>query len=442
VDTAIRCARVVTPSGERPAAVGINDGRIVAVEPVDADLRARRDITLDDGIALLPGLVDTHVHMQDPGHTAWETFDSGTRAAARGGITTLIDMPLDSLPVTVSPAALAVKRAAARGRVHVDVGFWGGVTPWNLGQLEAFGNAGVFGFKCFLADSGLPEFPAIGLPVLRDALRELATFNGLLLVHAEDAEALSGTPAGAGGVYARFLAARPASIEERAVAAVLDAVRSTGGRAHIVHVSSARSAAMIASARADGLRLSAETCPHYLALADTDVADGDTSFKVSPPIRDPANRDALWTHLAAGSLDLIVSDHSPCAAEDKHRGGGDFDRAPAGVSSLQVALPVVWTQARRRGHTLADIARWMSAAPAALAGLTRKGAIEVGRDADLCAFAPDQSFVVDPAELHHRQPVTPYAGRRLDGVVGPTWLAGVPVDFSHPRGRLLHRADP
>ena len=440
LDTVIRAARVVTPAGERPAAVGVLGGRIAVVAPVDADLAAVRDITLDDGHALLPGLVDTHVHLQDPGNADWEGFDSGTRAAAAGGITTVVDMPLDSVPVTVTVEALAAKVAAAAGRSHVDIGFWGGVTPGNIGQLKDLHDRGVLGFKCFLADTGSPDFPPVNDVDLRRALLVLSTFGGLLLVHAEDDAALRQVPRGAGRDYARFLAARPPSIEDRAVAAVIAAVRDTGYGAHVVHVSSATSAALIARARATGAAVTAETCPHYLTFVDTDIPAGDTAYKVCPPIRDAANRDALWAHLAAGALDMVVSDHSPCAVRDKR--AGDFDAAFGGVSSLQVSLPATWTQARRRGFGLPDVATWMSTRPAALAGLPRKGAIAVGRDADLCVFAPEESFVVDPGALHHRQPVTPYAGRRLAGVVVQTWLAGTPVDFDQPRGRALRRGEP
>ncbi len=437
LELVIRAARVVTPAGERAAAVGIRGGRIAAVEPFDAELPAGREIVLDEQHALLPGLVDTHVHLQEPGHADWEGFDSGTRAAAAGGVTTVVDMPLDSVPVTVTVDGLAAKLAAAVGRGHVDIGFWGGVTPDNIERLAQLHERGVLGFKCFLADTGSPDFPPIGDADLRRALRVLAGFGGRLLVHAEDGAAVALVPAGAGGDYARFLAARPPGIEDAAVATVIAAVRDTGYAAHVVHVSSAGSAALIADARAAGLAVTAETCPHYLTLADTDVPHGGTAYKVCPPIRDAANRDALWAQLAGGGLDMVVSDHSPCAVGDK--GAGDFDTAFGGVSSLQVSLPATWTAARRRGFGLADLAGWMSTRPAELAGLPRKGAITVGRDADLCVFAPDETFVVDPGALHHRQPLTPYAGRRLAGVVVQTWLAGRPVDFDHPRGRLLRR---
>ncbi|WP_425825587.1 allantoinase AllB [Streptomyces fractus] len=440
LDTVVRAERVMTPDGERPASIGIGHGRIHCVEDLEAVLPAREEVRVDPDVVVLPGLVDTHVHLQDPGQSGWEGFDSGTRAAAAGGITTVVDMPLDSLPVTVDIPALDAKRCAAQGRCHVDVGFWGGVTPTNIHRLHDLHRAGVLGFKCFLANTGLAEFPPVTTQELKAALAEIGTFGGVLAVHAEDGgqqpvDASNG-PAD-GRRYRDFLATQPADVEDRAIAAVIDATRAVAGRSHIVHVSSARGADLIRAAQADGVTVSAETCPHYLALAADQVPDGDTTFKVCPPIRDVANRDRLWAALGRGTLQMVVSDHSPCALEHKALEHGDFAEAFGGISSLQVALPVVWTEARRRGHTLGDIATWMAQRPAAFMGLPHKGAIARGRDADLCLLAPDETFTVDPAALHHRQPVTPYAGRELFGVVRQTWLRGRPVDFTHPRGQLL-----
>jgi allantoinase len=439
LDTLLRAERVVTSAGERPAAVGVRGGRIEVVDDLDAPLVAVEEVRVDAGRVLMPGLVDTHVHLQDPGHTDWEDFDSGTRAAARGGITTLIDMPLDSLPVTVDVDALKLKVHAATGRIHVDVGFWGGVTPTNLHLLADLYDAGVFGFKCYLANTGLDEFPPISADVLESALRQLDRFGGLLLVHAEDGDALDRAPATGGRTYRHFLDAHPVSIEVTAVARVIEAVRATGGRAHIVHVSSSAAAARIERAHREGLAISGETCPHYLAISCDEVPDGDTSFKVCPPIRDRSNREELWRLVGSGTLGMVVSDHSPCAIEHKNVDTGDFGAAFGGVSSLQVSLPVVWTEARRRGFAVADVARWMSSKPAELAGLGHKGAIAPGRDADFCVLAPDESFVVRPEDLHHRQPITPYAGRELSGRVVETWLRGERVRFDQPRGRVLDR---
>ncbi|MEV6057087.1 allantoinase AllB [Streptomyces sp. NPDC052107] len=437
VDTVVRADRVMTSEGERAACIGIVNGRIRYVEDIETAIPAWEEVRVEPDVVVLPGLVDTHVHLQDPGQSDWEGFDSGTRAAAAGGVTTVVDMPLDSLPVTVDVPSLEIKRKAASGRSHVDVGFWAGVTPSNIPRLGELHRAGVLGFKCFLANTGLPEFPPVSVDELKAALVELKSFDGVLAVHAEDADEMAAIPLVPGRSYHDFLAAHPPHIEDVAVTAVIDATRATGGRSHIVHVSSAQAADLIHAARAEGLSISAETCPHYLTLTSAEVPDGDTSFKVCPPIRDGANADRLWAALRGGSLGMIVSDHSPCAVEHKALDHGDFSAAFGGISSLQIGLPAVWTEARRRGHSLADVANWMARRPAEFIGLPHKGAISPGYDADLCFLAPDEKFTVEPAALHHRQPIIPYAGRELHGVVRQTWLRGRRIDFSSPRGQLL-----
>ena len=437
-DLAIRAPRMVTALGELAGTVGIRDGQIAAIEPLDHEFAARDTLTLDGDVVLLPGLVDSHVHVCEPGNSEWEGFATATRAAAAGGITTLVDMPLDSIPTTVNLAALEAKRQAAKGQCWIDVGFWGGVIPGNLADLAALDGAGVLGFKCFLADSGSDDFPPIDIPQMEAALRVLRALEAPLLVHAESAEAIARIPATSGSSYADYLASRPRGVENLAIAQVIEAVRATRGRAHILHLSSADSLPMIASARRDGLRLSVESCPHYLTLTAEEVPDGATAFKCSPPVREAANRDLLWDGLRDGVIDLIASDHSPCTVAMKELGSGDFGTAWGGVSSLQLGLPVIWSAARERGFSLWDIVRWMSAGPAALAGLSRKGGIALGYDADFCVFAPDESFVVDPATLFHRHPISPYAGRSLTGVVRQTLLKGRPID-PEPRGRLLSR---
>ncbi|WP_431884852.1 allantoinase AllB [Micromonospora wenchangensis] len=429
-DLVLRSRRVITPAGERPAAVCVRDGRIAAVE----DYHAVDGQDLGE-LALLPGLVDTHVHVNEPGRTEWEGFRSATLAALAGGVTTIIDMPLNSLPPTVTVDALRVKRRAAAGQCHVDVGFWGGAVPDHLADLAALYAAGVFGFKAFLVDSGVPEFPPLDPAGLRQAL---AAVDATFLIHAEDPAELRVAPNSVR--YADFMASRPPAAERRAVAGVLDAARATGARVHILHLSAAETLPLIAQARRDGLRVTVETCPHYLTLMAEDVADGATQFKCCPPIRGAGNRDALWAGLASGIIDCVVSDHSPCTPELKHADVGDFATAWGGIASLQLGLPVVWTEARRRGHELADLVRWMARHPAEIAGLCGKGRIEAGATADLVAFDPDTTFSVDPALLRHRHAVTPYAGRMLAGVVRGTWLGGQPVAPSGPpRGRLLSR---
>ncbi|MGZ4644266.1 MAG: allantoinase AllB [Blastococcus sp.] len=433
-DVVVRSRRVVLPDGVRPAAVHTRDGRITAVTGFD-DVPGDA-VTLADDEVLLPGLVDSHVHVNEPGRTEWEGFASATRAAAAGGVTTIVDMPLNSIPATVSLEALHVKRQAAKGQVAVDVAFWGGAVPGNIDQLREMHEAGVVGFKCFLPDSGVPEFPPLDDAGLRAALAELATFDGLLIVHAEDGAVLAAAPQPRGPSYAAFLASRPGMAEESAIGQVVAAARDTGARAHIVHLSDADAVPMLRTARAAGVRITVETCPHYLTFAAEAVPDGATSFKCCPPIREASHREALWAALTDGDIDQVVSDHSPCTPDLKLLEAGDFGQAWGGIASLQVALPVVWTGARARGLGLEHVVRWMAEAPARLAGLPGKGAIAVGRDADLVAFAPDERWTV--GALHHRNPVTPYAGRELLGAVRRTWLRGKPADGS-PIGRLLDR---
>jgi allantoinase len=438
-DTVFRARRLVTAAGEGSGCVGVADGRIATVEPLDTRLEGRRTVELGDDVVLLPGLVDTHVHVNEPGRTEWEGFATATRAAAAGGVTTIIDMPLNSIPPTVDVAALEVKRKSAAGQCLVDVGFWGGAIPGNLGELRALHDAGVFGFKCFLLHSGVEEFPPLHPANLDAYLATLAGFDGLMIVHAEDSHAIDRAPDPHGGHYLDFLASRPRTAENLAIAHVIEAARATRARAHILHLSSSDAVPMLAGARRDGVRVTAETCPHYLVLTAEEVPDGATQFKCCPPVREAANRELLWQGLADGTIDCVVSDHSPCTPELKRLDSGDFGLAWGGISSLEIGLPVVWTEARRRGFALADVVRWMAEGPARLVGLRRKGRIAPGGDADLCVFAPDETFVVDPERLHHKHPITPYAGRPLTGVVRGTWLRGEELTGDEPRGRLLTR---
>jgi allantoinase len=438
-DLVFRAPRAVTADGEVARCVGVRDGRVAAVEPLAAGLSGERTVTLSDDEVLLPGLVDTHVHVNEPGRTEWEGFASATRAAAAGGVTTILDMPLNSIPPTVDVAALEVKRKAAAGQLHVDVGFWGGAVPGNLDTLRGLHDAGVFGFKCFLLDSGVDEFPPLDAGELDRCLRVLSAFQALLVVHAEDAESVRRAPAAHGQRYADFLRSRPRGAENVAVAQVIERARRTGARVHVLHLSSSEALPMLRGARRDGVRVSAETCPHYLTFDAETIRDGATEFKCCPPIREAGNRELLWQGLADGTIDLVVSDHSPCTPELKRV--GDFGVAWGGIASLQLGLPAVWTAARARGHTLVDVVRWMAEGPADLVGLRRKGRIALSGDADLCVFAPDQAFVVDAGRLHHRHPVTPYAGRPLAGVVRGTWLRGHQVTGDRCRGTLLNRGE-
>jgi allantoinase len=424
-----RAQRVITPHGETALNIGVTGGRIVAVTP--GELIGHTVVELAEDEVLLPGLVDSHVHVNEPGRTEWEGFASATRAAAAGGVTTIIDMPLNSIPATVDVAALNVKKKAALGQCHVDVGFWAGAIPGNVPELRALHREGVFGFKCFTSPSGVEEFPELSWAEVKLAMTEIVSFDGLLIAHAEDPGSLSEPT---GGSVAEFLDSRPPEAELQAIAQVIEAARVTGCRAHIVHLSAARGITQIAAAQDQGVRITAETCPHYLTLTAAEAAS--TAFKCCPPIRDGGNQDRLWDGLAAGYLACVVSDHSPCTAELKR---GDFATAWGGIASLQLGLPVIWTAARARGFSLDDVVRWMAAGPADLVGLTRKGRIEVGADADFCVFAPDSGWTVDPAALHHKNAVTPYAGAELTGVVRSSWLAGSKIDLTEPRGRFLTR---
>jgi allantoinase len=427
----------------RAVSVTVAGGRITGVRPHNAAVPEGARLKDYGELVVLPGLVDTHVHINDPGRTEWEGFATATRAAAAGGITTVLDMPLNSLPPTTTPAHLDVKRAVAGPKVSVDVGFWGGAIPGNGRELRPLHEAGVFGFKCFLSPSGVEEFPELDQDGLAAALAEITGFGGLLIVHAEDPARLAAAPAPDGSRrYADFLASRPRDAENDAIARLISLARKLDARVHVLHLSSADALPLIAEAKRDGVRVSVETCPHFLTLTAEQVPDGATEFKCCPPIREAANQDALWAGLADGTIDCVVSDHSPCTADLKVP---DFGAAWGGISSLQLGLPAVWTAARHRGHQLTEVARWMASAPAALAGLHSKGAIAAGRDADFAVFDPDAAFTVDPAGLQHRNRVTAYAGQTLHGTVVATWLRGELIaDRGEPvarRGRLLMRAD-
>jgi allantoinase len=424
MDLVLRAERVLLDGEVKPAAVAVSGGHIVDVGTVDSDHLTVAETVVPSNAVLMPGFVDTHVHINEPG-TEWEGFATATAAAAVAGITTLVDMPLDSNPVTTSVEALGVKKAAAQDCCHVDVGFWGGVVPENLGDLAGLAEAGVAGFKCFLTGSGNPNFEPLTPEQLWAAMSVIADLDSVLLVHAESRQVIDGSPRPCGRDYSSFLDSRPDAAEEDAVALVLDAAAATGARAHIVHISSATVLPLLAEAKRSTVSVSAETCPHYLTFAAEAVPDGGTEYAACPPIRASANRDALWQALTDGTLDMVVSDHSPCAPELK--GDGDFGRAFGGISSLELGPRAVWTQAVARGFGLAELSDWMSERPAKLAGLTDRGRIAEGLRADLCVFDPDASAVVDAKALRHRHPVSPYDGACLRGSVLQTWVAGRPV---------------
>lgn len=427
VELVVRGRRVVTPRGVGPGAIGIDGGKIAAVEELDA-VGAGVPVEEAGDLVVLPGLVDSHVHVNEPGRADWEGFATATRAAAAGGVTTLVDMPLNSIPATTTVAALAAKRAAAAGQLSVDVGFWGGVVPGNLAELEPLHRAGVLGFKAFLVDSGVDEFAATPLAELELAAAEIARLGSVLLVHAELAEHLGEAPPSGRPErrrHAAWEASRPPRSESEAIAALAEIVRRTGCGVHVVHLTSNAGLARVRAARHAKLPLSAESCPHYLHFASEEVPDGGTAWKCAPPIRGAGERDALWGGLDDGSIALVASDHSPSPPSRKALDSGDFFDAWGGIASLELALPATWTAARQRGFGVERLAAWMSAAPARLAGLdARKGAIAAGYDADLVLFDPEAAFTARGALLHHRHPTTPYEGRTLRGVVRRTFLRG------------------
>lgn len=437
-DLIIRGRQVVLPDVVGPCSILIRDGRIVAVRDYEVEGEV---IDVKPGSVIMPGLVDTHVHVNSPGRTEWEGFPSATRAAAAGGVTTLVDMPLNSIPATTTLAAFETKLETARNNCFIDVGFWGGVVPGNTGELAKMFEAGVVGFKCFLVPSGVDEFPHVTEDDLREAMPELARLDALLIVHAELPGPIKAT-SDAAADYGSFLASRPRAAENEAVEMMIRLSREFDTRVHIVHLSSADAVPLLREAQAAGIKITAETCPHYLHFAAETIAAGATEFKCCPPIREHENREELWRGLADGTIDMIVSDHSPCPGEMKLREIGDFMNAWGGIASLQLRLPVVWTEARRRGFALEELVRWLCWNPAKQVGLhTRKGAIAEGFDADLVVWDPEAEFMVDAAALHHRHKITPYAGEVLSGVVQNTFLRGQKIyDGGHvngPHGKFI-----
>jgi allantoinase len=451
MDLVIRSRRVVTPEGVRPASVHIARGKIVAVaEHGDAP----QGVPLVDAgdLAVSPGIVDAHVHVNEPGRTEWEGFETATRAAAKGGVTTLVDMPLNSIPATTTVVALEEKRAAAEGKCVIDVGLWGGAVPGNASELVKMLDAGALGFKCFMVDSGVAEFAHVGEADLRAAMGALAESQAPLLCHAELAgpidAALSVIRDKDPRAYATYLASRPPKAEELAIELLVNLCRESRARVHVVHLSAANALDTVRRAKSEGLPFSAETTPHYLHFAAEEIPDGATAYKCAPPIRERENRERLWGALDEGLVDVVVSDHSPCTPALKKLEEGDFAAAWGGIASLQLGLSIIWTDAKKRGKGLSDVARWMSLGPARLTGLTQKGQISRGFDADLVIWNPEAEQRVEPANIAHRHKITPYALETLSGVVHQTYVRGEKVfDRSAPVtrapfGRILRREAP
>ncbi|MCW2830492.1 MAG: allantoicase [Aeromicrobium sp.] len=438
---AIQARRVLVNGVFVPATVSVDHGTITAIGPYD-DAPEGLILRPADSAYVVPGIVDTHVHINEPGRTSWEGFFSATEAAALGGATTLVDMPLNSVPPTTTVEHLRLKQQAATDQLMVDVGFWGGAVPGNIADLEPLWDAGVFGFKCFLADSGVDEFPPLDPEQFTTALIEIARFGGLMIVHAEDARVLAEAPSRPSRSYRDFVLSRPDEAETTAIAQVLDGARETGARVHILHLSSARAVDLIADARAEGLPVTVETCPHYLSFSAETIPDGASQFKCCPPIRDSGNREALWQALRDGIIDMIVSDHSPATAAEKDRGGGDLQQAWGGVSGLQVGFSVLAHEARRRAIPLADLSRWMSTNTADLVGLHRKGRIEIGADADFAVYDTSVELRVEATRLAHRNPISAYDGIRYGGRVTRSVVRGNAIDVErvdHTFGEQLIR---
>ena len=445
---AIRGKRVVTPTGVKAATVHLRGGVITAITGYD-DLPSGKFIYDAGESVVMPGLVDTHVHINEPGRADWEGFETATRAAAAGGVTTLMDMPLNSIPATTTAAALKKKRAAGRKKCWVNVGFWGGVVPGNADDLRALDRAGVFGFKCFLVPSGVPEFENVGEGDLRKALPILAELDSPLLVHAELPGPIEKESANLARSdpkkYKTWLRSRPARAETEAIEMMIRLAREFDARIHIVHVSSGLSVPLLRLAKQQGARITAETCPHYLFFTSSSIGNGLTQFKCAPPIRDAANNKKLWAALGNGAIDFVVSDHSPSPPAMKYLKRGDFFKAWGGISSLQLGLPVLWTKLGGRNNSLGQLARWMCAGPAKLAGLEKhKGAIATGYDADIVIWNPEKRFTVGPGMLQYRHKLTPYLNEPLRGVVEATFLGGEMIYdrgrfLGTPRGALLRR---
>jgi len=424
--------RVITPDGTRPAAILVKGEQIQAIVSLDQVLADDYKIHDFGEAAILPGLVDSHLHINDPGRAEWEGFETATRAAAAGGYTLLVDMPLNCLPATTTVAALEAKRAAAKGKCRVDWAAWGGVVHDNQRDIEALATSGVRGFKCFLVNPGIDGFTMVTERQLRSALPHVVRAGLPLLVHAElpgpidrATEALAGAD---WSCYATYLQSRPDDAELAAIRLMLSLCGEYGFHLHIVHLSTSQALQELRAARSEGLAVSVETCPHYLHMCAETVPNGATLSKCAPPIRSRQNRERLWQGLRDGTIDLVVTDHSPCPPALKRLAEGNFRSAWGGIASLSVALPLMWSEASRRGFTLRDVARWMAAAPARLAGCdTRKGRIAAGYDADLVVFDPDREFIVTEDRLHYRHPVSPYLGETLRGVVKATYLRGSPV---------------
>jgi len=426
----------------RPAVIYIRDGKISKIADELEKNYAGQVIDVGNDV-VMPGICDTHVHINEPGRTEWEGIETATKAAAAGGITTLVDMPLNSIPPTTTVEALLLKRASAQRTAYVDYGFWGGVIPGNKKELENLISNGVLGFKAFMIDSGVSEFPMASAAVIRESLSILAKHKVPLLVHAE-LESPVNVKESSSRAYSHYLESRPQKWEVDAIRLIIELAKESGGHVHIVHLSAAQALSEIRKAKEQKIAITAETCPHYLTLQSEEILDGATYFKCAPPIRENRNREDLWIGLEQGAIDFIVSDHSPCTPQLKKLETGDFDEAWGGIAGLQFSLPVIWTEMQTRGLTVAQLSYWMSESTAKFLKVTGKsGKIEVGSDADLVIWDPKAYFTLTESQIFHRHKVTPYLGKKLHGVVKKTFVRGQCVYdegvFNGPLGNELKR---
>ena len=435
---ALRSNRVLLGTKLEPALIVVRDERIEAVMPPHTDVASNLVVHDVGDDVIMPGLVDTHVHVNEPGRTEWEGFETATKAAASGGITTIVDMPLNCLPVTTSTRALDQKLASLAGNaptpgneLHVDAAFWGGAIPGNQHELRSLAEAGVRGCKAFLIDSGIDEFPHLAEEDLRLAMRELERAGIPLIAHAEVDLGTKAIDSGDVRRYSHYLASRPPEWEVAAIELLVRLCRETGCPVHIVHLSAAAALPLVQAAKAEGLPFTAETCPHYLCLHAEEVPDGATNYKCAPPIRERDNCTKLWQALREGVLDAVVSDHSPCTPALKKLDVGDFMQAWGGIASLSLGLAAVWHEAHSRGFDLSVLGRWMSERPAKLAGLSGKGRIAPGADADFVVWDPDIEWDIATESLHFKHKQSPFVGRKARGRVKETWLRGRAVYQVH-----------
>lgn len=413
---------VVTADGLQKAAIWVRNGTIQEISSEIPETGIKR---MDAGMnVIMPGVIDPHVHINEPGRTDWEGFDTITRSALAGGVTTLVDMPLNSSPVTTSVAAFEEKIAATKDQLHTHCGFWGGLVPGNENEIEPLIEKGVLGFKAFLTHSGIDEFPNVTEADLRKAMPLLAKYNLPLLVHCELTDDTTGMGTDKRS-YKAYVASRPKKWEDNAIALMIRLCEEFYCPVHIVHLSSANSIHPIQRAKEQGLPLTVETAQHYLFFSAEEINDGETAFKCAPPIREKENNEQLWQALKEGIIDFVATDHSPATPKLKELQSGDFTKAWGGIASIQLALPALWTVAKKKGCSLTDISRWLSANPARLIGQQeKKGCLVKGMDADLLVFNPSESFLVSPSIIYHKHKVTPYAGRELTGTIEQTYLNG------------------